>query len=1098
MIQSYNTLKNTLEQFASNHLTLKRFKLSFFEQLDNFSTSDNTFPILYVIPSDVSFQENVDEFSFRVYCVDILQKDRANEGTILNETLLVLRDLNNWLRLETTHELNIIGTPRAIPVNNFLTEFTTGWYMDVVIESTPETSDCAIPFTDNFQYSGITCDSTYITQFLSCDTLADCASFIALEDRVTNLETIVYRTNELLSGGATFLSGLTYDVTPLEYVINGQFYSTASATQVTANSGDTNFDRIDLIIADINGVVSILEGTPSANPVQPDVDETTQVVVAILTVPAGATAIPIQETLVYNEDVGTPTEWNGTVTNASIDLAYTGITYNGTKSLRFNVTPNTAYAQFDSGTNFDTSVQNTIQFWVYNTVAWTSAHRLNIRLRNAANALVGSVVQLYNARYGFSATASSVGVWQLVSIPVADFNLTSPIIGRIDFQAAVTSGIGFSCIIDVVKFVEGASNASQTNKWWFVRGDTSTTITPTTTNSTLRLAGGSNINTYASGTNFINIGLNPVLTGITSVSATTYYGDGSNLTGIVSGGDSYWTAGTGTQAIITNNGTPSIASGNFALAQGYENTSSGNYSVSMGGYYHTATGKNSAVIGGQSNVSSGQNSAVIGGNINSATTTNSSVVGGLFNLNNGFSSGVIGGVNNRIGSIAVDNGNVSLAGTNTSVIGGGAYNSIAFDTKNSGIIGGRGNVVSGWYSFIGGGANGVASGYNSAVIGGSGNIGNGSHSFIGGGFENTSSGPYSFIGGGKDNTGSGYNSFIGGGKSNLASGYYSSVIGGDTNTASGNGSFVGGGLSNSATTTVSIVIGGRENVASGYYSSVMAGKNNSTSGNYSSIVGGNFNFSSGDNSFIGGGNNNNITNYNSSVIGGAQNNIIGAGSLIGSSKFSQIQGGYQNTILGGTQNIIQTGTYNTSIIGGTNNTINTGGYFTSIIGGSGNIVGAGYSSSVIGGSVNLTSGDYSVVIAGTNNTASGDRTVVIGGQNITGSANDTTYVPYLNIGSLSATTTATTYNNLVINTNGDVMTNNQFYIGVNFTVTGVTWDYVALNTFSIYSIDNPSSIGYSLLHNGTAYTLNNIINLYDDLQITGVTATGVLKLNATL
>ena len=885
---NYNSIINLLNQFADNHLSLKRFSVSFFEQMDNFSTANNSFPILYVTPNDVSFEENIDEISFRAYCIDILKKDRSNEKTILNETLLILRDLTNWIRLNTDLDINIVGTPRAIPVNNFLVDFTIGWYIDFTIETSTVTTDCAIPFSDNFSITGMTCDISYVRPYLTCDTLDSCQGIIDINTSITNLESIVYRTNQLISGGASFLSGLTYDVTPLEYLIEGVIYTTPLATTVTTSSGDTTYDRIDLIIADINGNVTILEGTPSDNPVQPDVDESSQIVVAIITVPAGATAIPVQETLIYNEDVGLPTEWNGSVTSGTIDLAYTGITYNGTKSLRFNLTPNAAYAQFDSGTNFDTSVQNTIQFWIYNTVAWTSAHRLNIRLRNAANALVGSVVQLYNARYGFSATASSVGVWQLVSIPIADFNLTSPIIGRIDFQAVVTSGIGFSCIIDVVKFVEGASNASQTNKWWFVRGNTATTIIPTTTNSTLRLAGGSNINTYASGTNFINFDLNTTLTGLTSVSATTFYGDGSNLTGInIPGG--YWTGGTGTNSIIS-------------LNQG-----------------HTASGNNSFIGGGYNNQSNGGYSAVVGGKLN---------------INNGTYSSVIGGYTNQI-------------------------------------------TV-------------------------------------------------------------GYQSFIGGGISNIVSNSNSSIIGGTNNTTSGS------------------------------------------------------------HSFIGGGDNNNITNYNSVIAGGANNNNLGGGSLIGSSKFSQIQGGYQNTILGGTQNIIQTATYNTSIIGGSNNTINTGGYFTSIIGGSGNIVGAGYSSSVIGGSVNLTSGDYSAVIAGTNNTASGDRTVVIGGQNITGSANDTTYVPYLNIGSLSATTTATTYENLVINNNGDVMTNNQFYIGVNFTVTGVTWDYVALNTFSIYSIDNPSSIGYSLLHNGTAYTLNNIINLYDDLQITGVTATGVLKLNATL
>ena len=40
MSQQYNTVVNALEQFSANHLSLKRFKCSFFEQMDNFSTSE--------------------------------------------------------------------------------------------------------------------------------------------------------------------------------------------------------------------------------------------------------------------------------------------------------------------------------------------------------------------------------------------------------------------------------------------------------------------------------------------------------------------------------------------------------------------------------------------------------------------------------------------------------------------------------------------------------------------------------------------------------------------------------------------------------------------------------------------------------------------------------------------------------------------------------------------------------------------------------------------------------------------------------------------------------------------------------------------------
>jgi hypothetical protein len=186
-IKNYNEVINALTQFANAHLSLKRFKTSFFEQIDNFATAENSFPILYAVPTDVTFEEQIDVMSMRIYCVDILQKDRSNEQSILNETLLVLRDLVNWIRETSTLDLNVVGTPRAVPINNFLTEFTVGFYIDLSVETSPETNDCSIPFSSNFQYSGITCDYTYVSQFLTCDTVASCQSIIDIQNQLNAL-----------------------------------------------------------------------------------------------------------------------------------------------------------------------------------------------------------------------------------------------------------------------------------------------------------------------------------------------------------------------------------------------------------------------------------------------------------------------------------------------------------------------------------------------------------------------------------------------------------------------------------------------------------------------------------------------------------------------------------------------------------------------------------------------------------------------------------------------------------------------------------------------------------------------------------------------
>ena len=224
MIQQYNTIINSLDQFSQAHLGLRRFKSSFFEQIDNFSTEGNSFPILYAIPNDVVFDENIDRMSFRVYCVDILQKDRSNEQSILNETLLVLRDLTNWFREDTTNNLNILNNPRAIPINNFGVDFTVGWYADYEIEITPETSECSIPFSPNFIFTGTSCDISYVIPYLTCETLSGCQSFIDLD-------------NQLITSGEYVTSASTINlITKGGDIIN--------ITGITAGGGSQNLAEV--------------------------------------------------------------------------------------------------------------------------------------------------------------------------------------------------------------------------------------------------------------------------------------------------------------------------------------------------------------------------------------------------------------------------------------------------------------------------------------------------------------------------------------------------------------------------------------------------------------------------------------------------------------------------------------------------------------------------------------------------------------------------------------------------------------------------------------------------------------------------------------
>jgi len=152
MAYSYNTLVDIFDKFGENHLAIKRLDVSFFDQLPNFSTNGDNFPLMYVEPTSVEFDENADNNSFRVYCLDILLKDRSNEKEIMNQTLLILRDLVNWVRLDDDLKVDVTNTPIAVPVNNFLLDSTVGWYLDIDLDSPTINNDCSIPFKPGFNF----------------------------------------------------------------------------------------------------------------------------------------------------------------------------------------------------------------------------------------------------------------------------------------------------------------------------------------------------------------------------------------------------------------------------------------------------------------------------------------------------------------------------------------------------------------------------------------------------------------------------------------------------------------------------------------------------------------------------------------------------------------------------------------------------------------------------------------------------------------------------------------------------------------------------------------------------------------------------------
>ncbi|MDP8100084.1 YadA-like family protein [Pasteurella atlantica] len=417
--------------------------------------------------------------------------------------------------------------------------------------------------------------------------------------------------------------------------------------------------------------------------------------------------------------------------------------------------------------------------------------------------------------------------------------------------------------------------------------------------------------------------------------------------------------GTGTDSIVLNNG-----------------TTNGTNSI-IGG------GADNSVEGADDTISDGDNSAVIGGNVNKI-------------INSKQNNGIFAGYKNTITN--ADQRNVIIGGQESKIIG--TANKQGFDNV---IIGG-GNTKGGGNSITDGDNNSIIGGYKNTITGVPNNKYQDDNIILGGHTnEITKTAKDSAILAGTNNTVSGVNSVAIGGTKNVASGKASVVIGGGFyeggtavgNTAAGLNSSVIGGVENSVNATGwrSSVIGGYKNSVSSEDSITLGGQKNTIKNSEMSNA-----------IFVGEGNTIENVNKGNVIIGGAKSKIHGGtgydnfilgggdrnadGNEIINGDNNVIIGGYaskiisdanwqdNNIILGGHHNKIDKNTKDGFIIGGVESIVN--GSLSGALGGVGNNI-TGNGSYVIGGSKPNAGKKSEDKTYG--NTVSGNNSFVIGGKN---------------------------------------------------------------------------------------------------------------------
>lgn len=154
---SYKGLLNKIEAFCNAHLQVKKYGGEFKEQMPNFSTEDEKYPIVYVVPTSDLSDLNTNQFTLDVYCVDIIQKDRANINTVISDCNLIINDLYLYFLDGNDLSIDVIGASSGTPINNFDLDYSAGWVKSITFE-VQSYSVCAIPMNPINPNPPIVCD----------------------------------------------------------------------------------------------------------------------------------------------------------------------------------------------------------------------------------------------------------------------------------------------------------------------------------------------------------------------------------------------------------------------------------------------------------------------------------------------------------------------------------------------------------------------------------------------------------------------------------------------------------------------------------------------------------------------------------------------------------------------------------------------------------------------------------------------------------------------------------------------------------------------------------------------------------------------------
>lgn len=273
-------------------------------------------------------------------------------------------------------------------------------------------------------------------------------------------------------GAVTTSSGLTIAVAAIaarSYIINGALQTNAYAGgTVTHDAADGSNPRLDTVVIDTSGAVSIVKGTPAADPAPADINATTQLEVAQVLVGTGVTEITSGDITQRQQLIATP-EF---LFKAATQVFTTDTTY-------ADVTAATGTFSFPIAANEVVMVEYHINL----AFGGTGGLKLQMTGPAAPTAITTDVLAPgWVGQTGDSSGNAQVDVAAITHFRARATAFSSAIIGVANKTAAATAGTsgtneldGTAAYVHVYAFIQNGANAGTVTLQAAQQGSNSTT-----------------------------------------------------------------------------------------------------------------------------------------------------------------------------------------------------------------------------------------------------------------------------------------------------------------------------------------------------------------------------------------------------------------------------------------------------------------------------------------------------------------------------------------------------------------------------------------------------------------------------------------------